>query len=249
MGEALLMNHKRKKKPEGLKYYDMLTNIGASETLEGAAYNEAGYFGTVTASKLFTGTELANAVGITQGIVQHDDTPWLKFYLDGKILFTPMKPIRNSISWNTLLSSNCVYGNKMVDKGELKFKVRLLKGIVTDVYNSTLAQFHYSEWNRLILPIHIQSKDKSWKHSAYVEQDLVSWLVDFTDEDLCTSTTSGNGNYTICQELNENGQENITRGYDGASSGRTNTKTATWNLLGWRPVLEVISSEELEGSN
>lgn len=248
MGEALLMNHKRKKKPEGLKYYDTLTTIGASETLDGATYNKAGYFGTVPASELFTGTELASLVGITQGVVQHDGDTWLKFYLDGKILFRPMKAFRNRISWDTLNSAQCVFGEKKVSKNGVSFKVRLMKATPSGNFNGATIQAQKSEWNRLILPLHEKAMNGGWGYPQSVELDLPNWGTNFTDVDLITITTAGNGSAIWCQEADErNITDKVIRGRNGAEFIGSITSSSSIALVGWCPILEVIPPEELEG--
>ena len=248
MGEALLMNHRRKKKSEGLKYYDTFTTIGATETIEGATYNEAGYFGTVSANELFTGTELASAVGITQGIVQHDNIEWLKFYIDGKIIFRPMKPIRYSISWDTLNKAGCVFGEKIISKNGITFKVRLMKGSLTDPSYATKDNtntLRYSEWNRLILPIHQKSLSQNWSNLSNVESDIPNWNIGLTDEDLLIGTTYGNGYQKWCQETDSDNVNNrLFRGDTEVSFAGSISYNFVGNQRGWCPVLEVIPPTE-----
>src|SRR5699024_3258320 len=66
----------------------------------------AGFYGFVQphefrkiGSKEFNGVNLASEVGISQGTSQSSETPWLKFSWRRKILLTPLKAIRYSISW------------------------------------------------------------------------------------------------------------------------------------------------------
>ena len=65
-------------------------------------------------SKEFDGDNLALALGISQGTSQFVDTPWMKFYFRGKMLFVPVKTIRRSISWNTIYEAGAVYGDDTV---------------------------------------------------------------------------------------------------------------------------------------
>ena len=199
-----------------------------------------GYFGTVPASELFTGTQLSNEVGISQGTIQFDDTPWLKFALDGKILFRPMKAFRSSISYNAINSAECVFGTKTVQKNGLTYKVRLMKGANTDpadAFNGAIC--HYSEWNKLILPIHIKAKDKSWAYPNNVETDVPYWGIDFTNADL--QITSGNGRAVWCQEVIESTSNRLFRGFLGVSDSSSTTPSSTNGVRGWAPVLEVVS--------
>ena len=60
----------------------------------------AGYLGQVPTSELWTGDDLATACGITQGTSQFSTTGWLKFAIDGKIIYKSQKTFRHSISWD-----------------------------------------------------------------------------------------------------------------------------------------------------
>lgn len=204
---------------------------------------QQGFFGTVSASELFTGTQLSSAVGISQGTIQFDDTPWLKFALDGKILFRPMKAFRHSISWNTINGVGCVFGTKTVTKNGHTYKVRLMKGALTapSLYDAPDRGAKGSEWNKLMLPIHIQAKDKSWAYPAYVEDDIPYWGIDFTDQDLHTHNSFGNGTYVWCQETrNTKSSYRVLRGFDGASGSYSFGAANTYAADGWAPVLELI---------
>ena len=65
-------------------------------------------------SKEFDGDNLALALGISQGTSQFVDTPWMKFYFRGKMLFVPVKTIRRSISWNAIYNAGAIYGDDTV---------------------------------------------------------------------------------------------------------------------------------------
>src|SRR5699024_1859065 len=71
-------------------------------------------FGTIdgndSPNDVFSGDNLALAVGISQGISQFSNTPWLKFSWGRKILLTPLKAIRRSISWDHIYEAGAVYG-------------------------------------------------------------------------------------------------------------------------------------------
>ena len=107
----------------------------------------AGFFGEVLSSEFITGDQLITELGITQGTSQYSDTPWLKFALDGEIVYIPKKPIRHSISWEHIYQAGAVYGtgdngtypsggnrlqNAIVNIGDDSFKVTLLKGANSD---------------------------------------------------------------------------------------------------------------------
>lgn len=205
---------------------------------------QQGFFGTVSASELWTGTQLSSAVGISEGTIQFDDTPWLKFALDGKILFRPMKAFRRSISWDTINGAGCVFGTKTVTKNGHTYKVRLMKGALTDpsLYDAPDRGAKGSEWNKLMLPIHIEAKNKSWAYPAYVEDNIPYWGIDFTDEDLHTHYSYGNGTYAWCQETrNTSTSRRVLRGSLGVSNLSSGLASAATASYGWAPVLERVS--------
>lgn len=217
---------------------DKTGSPGAKRLVAGTM--QQGYFGTVSASELWTGTQLASAVGISQGTVQFDNINWLKFALDGKILFRPQKAFRHSISWDAINAAGCVYGTKTVSKNGHTYKVRLMKGANKDPAGDYEGKInHYSEWNKLMLPIHIEAKDKSWAYPDNVEADVPYWGIDFTDEDL--QFGSGNGSGVWCQEVVESSSKRLDRGSLGVSRSISNNPSLTSTSLGWAPVLEFVA--------
>jgi hypothetical protein len=80
---------------------------------------DAGFYGIVKSRDFITGDELASRLGITEGNSQFSDVDWLKFSWNGKTLYTPMKTIRNSISWDHLYQKGAVYGTgSTISSGE-----------------------------------------------------------------------------------------------------------------------------------
>lgn len=83
-----------------------------------AGDHNAGFYGFVKPSEFgkfdngddFNGDNLAKAVGITQGNSQFSNITWLKFSWRRKILFAPLKAIRNRISWDHIYEAGAVYG-------------------------------------------------------------------------------------------------------------------------------------------
>ena len=201
----------------------------------------AGYFGVVPASELITGDALASMVGISAGTSQFSSEGWLKFAYQGKIQFVAKKPIRHSISWNDINIANCVYGDKTVNIGGLTYKVRLMRGANIDPTGAREGSVnHNSEWNKLMLPIHINAKDKSWAYPNNVEADVPYWGIDFTDADLLTHENYGNGSYAWCQEEGLINVQRLYRGGSGVSSSNSISRLSSSFLFGFRPVLELI---------
>ena len=204
---------------------------------------EQGFFGEVPSSEIITAEELSLEVGVTQGTVQFNEGPWLKFALDGKILFRPKKAIRRAISYDHLEEKGVIKGEKVIEIGGLKYKVRLMKGLADeyDYYEYSSGRAKYSEWNRLILPTHEQARDKSWKYPQYVEDDVPYWGIDYTDADL--QVASGGGEGVWCQEYTASDSPlRVMRGYRGASGLYNTTSSGTASSYGWAPVLELLPS-------
>lgn len=204
---------------------------------------QAGYFGIVPAAELYTGDELAAAVGITQGTSQFSDAGWLKFAIDGKIIYKSKKTFRNSISWDHINSKNCVDGTKTVTKDGTTYKVRLMRGALTDPseYDNADRGAIGSEWNKLMLPIHANAAGQSWAYPAYVDTPTENWGVGFTDADLQTHYDHGDGSYHWCQEVPKGYASNrVARGHAGVSYSYRRTSSGTGSYRGWSPVLEVV---------
>lgn len=222
------------------KYGDDSGSPGNSMLLAGTM--KAGYFGEVSASELITGDDLALRVGISEGTSQNSTGGWLKFAYKNKVQFVAKKIFRNRIPWNSINSANCVFGGAVIEIGGLSYKVRLLSTATNDPSSNDSTSYHYSEWNKLMLPIHIKAKDESWKYIANVENDLEYWGIDFTDVDLNTGESDIVGG-SWCQEswTNNNGRAYM-RGYINGDASEANiiVKTSTIISTGWRPVLELI---------
>lgn len=192
---------------------------GPNELLAGTL--DYGYFGTVEADELITGSALASSIGLSQGTAQFDDVGWLKFALDQKILFIACKTFRHTISWDAINAVGAVFGTKTVSIGGKTYKVRLLTG-----GNSNPASVAGGEWNMLMYAVH-QDEWPRWEH--------------FTDRFLHTHNTYGNGSYSWCQETSAFDSTNrVLRGGTGVGSFSTITSSSTLARIGWRPVLEIF---------
>ena len=214
---------------------------------------QEGYFGTVSANDFITGDALATAIGLDDGTSQFSDTDWLKLAGDGKILFTPMKAIRYDISWNHILAKGAVWGDgttggdRTVQVQGFTFKVRLFRGLNNAYDPKTVpagydgVHCHGSEWNRLILPLHIGAKTGSWgSYGSNVESGLPYWGTDFTDADL--QVTSGNGRVNWCQNYAYSSTSSCYRGNLGVADSAYSSSSNTGTGYGWRPVLELVTS-------
>lgn len=238
-----------------MQYYkkggDSMANIYpttvASKVLVAGDKN-AGFFGEVPVSELWSGQELSSLLGITQGTLQYSNEPWLKFIIDGKVIYKSKKPFRHSISWNHLNEKGVVYGNKTIeDKYGNQYRVRLMKGALTDPAkdNDPDRGAKGSEWNRLMLPIHEKAANKNWAYPAYVEPEIPSdWNINYTDIDLVTASGAGNGSYQVCQEMSSSYTNKVMyRGYASICSAEIYTYSPINSHYGWSPVLELIQRD------
>lgn len=217
---------------------------GPSELIGGTA--EMGFFGEIPVTELINGEDLAAAVGLTAGSPTDSNEPWLKFVLDGQIMYVAKKPLRHTISWQSIYQAGLVYGVdgpglfpdpedqpvnqlKLVEINGYQFTVRLLKGTDEDPSNvpgsvDDAEGTWNSEWARLMYPI-CTTNVPSYTGPKYAN---------YTDVDLGASS---NG-YGWLQETWESNKD-MRRGVGsrtaisyGTWEGRSNTNSA-----GWRPVL------------
>jgi hypothetical protein len=200
----------------------------------------AGYFGTVSAGEFIDGDTLASEVGLTAGTSQHSNTDWLKFSSEGKPIFSPLKPVRYSLSWDDINAVDLVYGNKTVVIDGLTYKVRLWQGAETNPSNSneTYEGAVGSEWNSLMLPIHTNAPSSWLRGYGYSTED---WGINFTDNDLITHRDAGEGASTLCQEVwGSDASERVRRGWWGVADMDSISSSTTVYGASWRPVLELV---------
>lgn len=207
------------------------------------------FHGEIPANELINGPDLANKMKLRIGIDYNIDEPWLKFTKltdNGKLttMYVAKKPLKHSLSWGTLNRTNIVYGTKTVDIKGHSYKVRLMKGANVDPIVGIDSDYHGSEWNRMMLPIHENAINKNWRHPDNVgPNDTFEFIHElgtgiskrYNDEDLLTDTN--NGSWT--QETYHGSR--VLRGGYGISSKGWSSENADDRSRGWRPVLELIS--------
>ncbi|HZK41487.1 MAG TPA: hypothetical protein VFD14_00810 [Clostridia bacterium] len=213
---------------------------------------DEGFFGVVPANNFITGDDLASAITLSNGSPQFSDVDWLKLASGGKILFSPMKAIRCNISWDHIFNKGAVWGDgttggdRTVQVQGFTFKVRLFRGLNNSYNPKTVpagydgVHCHGSEWNRLILPLHVGAKTGSWgSYGDNVESGLPYWGTDFTDADL--QVASGNGRASWCQNYAYSSSVRCSRGSYGVAYSSNGTSSGSSTSLGWRPVLELVT--------
>ena len=175
------------------------------------------------------------------------DDGWLKYKYNGKYLYIAKKPLRYSVSWDSLYLLGAIYGtpndpgpystendydpreifinqDATITKNNFKYKIRMLTG-----GNKNPVTSAGGEWNKLITT----AKDGTFDN--------------LTNEDLHTYAVgpgpSINAAVSWCQETttHEYPRFRLTRGSDD-SSFSASVASNTSNIFGWRPVLELIET-------
>lgn len=209
----------------------MKNNVGGGSDVLLAGTMDHGWFGEVSASDFITGPNLAKAVGM--GLPFPNPSDWLKFALNGKVLYVAMKVLSIRISWAQLNNAGLVFGQKTVVVNNETYKVRLLKGCgpVVNYYQYTgfdVAITHGSEWNRLMY--HVAGKPFGSASDILTSEGIAEgdWA-QYTKDQLETTTGS------ICQEADH------ANCYQRALSHlHYFPKTDLAYSSGWRPVLELV---------
>jgi len=228
--------------------------LQGSYTTPGDASKIAGFYGEITAANFINATALATACGLSTGVVINNTTPWLKFLIDGKILFVPKLSIRYNTSWNDLYSKGIVYGddttgafpattpvvqNTRVTIGGLQYRVRLIRGSQADPgTRSTIDDDpgHIgSEWNRLFYPISVITKvPNNQQGPKFMESPYTAVQLGFN---------SSTGSMTVCMETTDGTlTQVVVRGFAAVTGSTYGNKSGMNDRGGWRPVLELVNT-------
>jgi hypothetical protein len=171
----------------------------------------AGYFGRYAG--IYTGNQLSSAAGISAGntlFYATSNIEWLKFAFDGKVLFVSQKPIRYTLSWNSLNSAGCVNGSKQVTKGGITYKCRLIRmqageiNLFKRVLNTSTG-----DWDNL------------------------------TSKELHFSIPGDDGRLSLAEDTVE-GDPTQCQAYNSPITASQLDKTYQGRWSAWRPVLEVV---------
>ena len=222
-------------KIKGIKCTDNPTPITGGNLKLPLIYDEitdTGYYGIVSSSELFTGTELSTSLGLTDGVLHNDDVEWLHFYV-GKdaacnrdehnrpyAIYIAKKTIRHTISWDHIDGVGAVTGTEVSSKVGKNYICRVPTGADSDP--STTATTNKSEWNALMYRIHTE---------VPAGQVGTNWE-SFNDTE--TNITVGNGKYSWCQE-HYNDTARVLRGYHSTVAFNINTLSGV--NYGFRPCL------------
>lgn len=190
-----------------------------------AGNSQLGYYGEVLPNDLIKGSVLASAIGLSNGNVMNDDTPWLKFSYHGKVLLVAKKPLRSSVSWLAINAAGAALGQKTVEINGHTYKVRLLTG-----GNGDPSSAEGGEWNDLLYPVHAS-------HHSGVDFD------DFSNDDLGMNGY-GPGSFNWCQEVKaDNSSARVIRAGNDIRFYNLQADLAegAYTFYGWRPVLERVA--------
>lgn len=196
----------------------------------------AGYFGRVSTTDLITADALSTLLGEISGTSANPTAGWLKFYIDGAVIFVAQACFKTNLRWYDVNVQQAVDGSRIVTIGNYKYKIRLLKGQLTP--NDPSAAIVGSEWNRLMYSV----LDGSTVGSCEIENGIKWDNLSYSEFGI----TGNTGVWSLCQEVfyrsDNPGAYRVYRGnsYNNYSQvgGVYSTTTDTRN--GWRPVLEFV---------
>ncbi len=211
------------------------------------SYTEAddkGFFGEVPNTQLITTSNLTSQLGVTQGIAQNLNVPWLKFWLDGRILYVAKKTIRHSISYNHLRDKGIIDGSKIITINGLQYRVGLLSGIDDGYDGNVSAGFNQpysmrSEWTRLMYNVSAEISDARYHKQGQIGDNWVEYPQDDSPNGL--NITAGNGRFNWSRDLNPtNSTQVVLRGSASVVNMFMHASSSANTNYGWRPVLELI---------
>lgn len=198
---------------------------GPKQLLHGTM--SAGYFGTVPVTELFTADELAGATNFWGGTPHNQNSEWLKFAIDNKIIYRPKKTLRYGVSWSALRAANLVNGTHVITKNNRFYRCRLLKG--ADANPTTLITASVglvqprSEFERLLIPL------------------INEWGI-FTADDL-NIAYDRDGHANWCMEHTGTNSNAVNRFIRSDGNAHYATVPADYQVTtqGYAPVLEYIA--------
>ena len=224
---------------------------------------DTGFFGEVPASVLFTGPQIASAIGLTAGTSQHDNEPWLKFFVGASancnrnngvpyVLYIAKKPYRHTVSWDAIHARGAVYWGQgaTVDKGGIILDVGLMFGAYADPANSNNAaplstsescaanHGQGSHWNDLIYRVMSETLSCPSSDTYHGGPQVGGNWTSYQNSDLIIG--SGDGRYTWCQETSAiSGTHRVNRGRNRLSYLLWSASSIANSNYGFRPALRL----------
>lgn len=221
----------------------------------------AGYYGTLSITDLGL-TDAAQFYSLTGtgslGLNIVNPNLWYKFHIDGKTLFTPSRPCRANIAWQTLYARGMVSGtddngvipsgvaavkqDKKITIGNYIYRVRLWHGAPANPtrlgstsggYDANDPTVLYgSEWNRLLYNIVSTTGLAGQEGDKWASITPSSMGVNYSygKSVICVECNSGDSRWVF-----------IRSGSTAISNTSATIATLTSNDQGWWPVLELYA--------
>lgn len=212
-----------------------------------------GFYGYRTEASFISFNDLSNALKVP-GYATPAGNQWLKYYIDGKIIFIPMRPIRTNLLYENFTSCDLISGKKKIniatgpDAGS--YKVRLVNslppGVKLYVNPPGDDPFHEplftsgSEYNRTLLNMVDDATmrgdrgagDPPWSDKKSIDFIGVDW-------------SGGNVSYTLVDGLYKSDRFRESRFLRPSLNVNSNLGMffPLDNLaqkMSWRPVLELL---------
>lgn len=220
-------------------YNSTTTGVGPGVlSLQYDPITDTGYYGEVTSTEFYTGSQLSTSTGVTSGTLHNDTEGWLKFYWHGQILFVSKKTYRYNISWSNLNTAQAVYGVNLGSSGKktinhtpssTSYDVKLLKGSTKDTSPATSPG---RQWNELIYRVCTGTE---------AGEIGANWANLSPNTDL--GINSADGSYTWTQEVYKpSTNQRVLRGFDTLAGFYNVTNTTAIAAYGWRPCLSLVRS-------
>lgn len=222
--------------------------VGSKKLKDGTM--EAGFFGEVAQRELIDAKTLVDMCftnsKISSSIILNKNTTWLKFAYMNKVEYIAKQPLCDSIKLEHLSPDNLIDGSRIITIDGIRYRIRLIKGKTegkqSDTSSTKGSINHYSEWNRLILPLVINRNESNYKYPDNVEPDRLKWTGRYLEDDFSFfndkfrfKKLSG----AICQD-GLNWKKVLIRGADTIESSQYMGVNQATLRAGWRPVLEVV---------
>lgn len=233
---------------QGAQTYFPLSGPGTKTLTKGN--QTLGYFGEVSGTELFYGTELVFKFGIATGVMSSwAGSQWFKFFRNGKVIYIARQQVLGSIGWNDLYNLGLVYGVKgnglyPVGAGVEQFnpvmkndgvrnwylKPRMMTGVGVDP--ATGAVSDGGEWNQLL------GRIVTGTNTGVAEK----WST------LAVTYVAYGGATQLSSLVMETNQNDVTQAWNrGASNDLTGISALSKasSAFQWRPVLELIPDSVL----
>jgi hypothetical protein len=202
-----------------------------------------GYFGEVTQEELFTPRDMVNLVGTPVTPNTSTSGVWLKFLLNGRVLYVPKFHVATTgVSWNSLYAAGLVYGAR--GPGPLPVPPA---GAVDQF--KLLTKYEISPNGRKLWPLKVQLMRGA--NDNFIPTN--AWASDLSEWDLLWKTffakkwesyvfsTINRGYYNYIQERDSGGNYAGLRGYsddlDAKTRGAASNSTS---IFAWRPIVELV---------